>query len=156
MSTETPPSKRRVQHIRASENPSELGIKDGEIFLPVSLETVKHIRRGIEFRVVKDVADHLAIDTKDILAVIGVRGGTIYRRKKENLLKADESNRLYRLMKIAALAERVLVGREKAGEWMLRPNRTLGDISPFSLLDTFAGADAVEDLLQQIEFGVYC
>ncbi|MGH7857479.1 MAG: antitoxin Xre/MbcA/ParS toxin-binding domain-containing protein, partial [Candidatus Binatia bacterium] len=61
---------------------------------------------------------------------------------------------LYRLARVGAMAVRVLGSEEKAGRWLHRPNRALGNESPLSLLDTAIGAREVEDLLGRIEHGV--
>ena len=66
-----------------------------------------------------------------------------------------ESDRAYRLVGIAARAEDVLGSAEKAREWLTRPNRALGQVSPLSLLDTDEGARQVEAVLGRIEHGVW-
>ncbi len=80
---------------------------------------------------------------------------TMARRKGERRLSAMESDRLYRLARVAAHAEEVFGGPEKAGTWLLRPNRALGKAVPFELLDTDEGTRQVEAVLGRIEHGVF-
>ena len=52
-------------------------------------------------------------------------------------------------------AEQALGDEEKARRWLTRENRALGDAQPLALLDSDAGAEAVEQVLGRIEHGVY-
>ena len=83
------------------------------------------------------------------------RARTLARRKKERRLRADESDRLLRLARVAAVAEDVLGTREHAGRWLQKPNRALGDVTPLDLLDTDLGAEEIVSILGRIEHGVY-
>jgi len=51
---------------------------------------------------------------------------TLIRRKKESRLQASESDRLFRLARVAALALEVLEDADKARRWIHKPNRALG------------------------------
>jgi putative toxin-antitoxin system antitoxin component (TIGR02293 family) len=77
------------------------------------------------------------------------------RRKAERWLRADESDRLFRLSRVAAQAEETLGTRERAVEWLRRPNRALGNQPPLRQLDTDLGSRQVEDVLVRIAHGVY-
>jgi putative toxin-antitoxin system antitoxin component (TIGR02293 family) len=90
-----------------------------------------------------------------LVAVLHLPPRTLARRKRERRLRADESDRLFRLGRIAALAEEVLGSREKASRWLHRPNPALGRVIPLRHLDTDLGARQVEDLLLRIAHGVY-
>jgi putative toxin-antitoxin system antitoxin component (TIGR02293 family) len=87
--------------------------------------------------------------------VIGLPARTLARRKKERRLRADESDRLLRLARVAAVAEEALGARENAGQWLQKPNRALGGVTPLELLDTDLGAEEVVAILGRIEHGVY-
>ena len=70
-------------------------------------------------------------------------------------LRPDESDRLFRVARIAALAEESLGGRDRAARWLKRPNRALGNAIPLQHLDTDLGSRQVEDVLGRISHGVY-
>ena len=59
------------------------------------------------------------------------------------------------LQRIRARAINVLGTPEKADEWLVIPNRALGGATPLSMLGTKTGAQAVEDVLGRIEYGVF-
>lgn len=69
-------------------------------------------------------------------------------------LRLSESDRIYRITRLLALASEVLEDQQRAIRWLNRPNRALGDNSPFDKLRTESGAREVEDLLMRIEYGV--
>jgi putative toxin-antitoxin system antitoxin component (TIGR02293 family) len=79
---------------------------------------------------------------------------TLARRRSSRKLAADESDRLYRLARIAARAVGVFGTEDKASAWLRRPNRALGNELPIRLLDTDVGARQVEDILGRIEHGI--
>ena len=64
-----------------------------------------------------------------------------------------ESDRLYRLARIVALAKHYLGNEEAAHRWLKRPNRALGGRTPLALIDTELGARAVENVLGRIAYG---
>ncbi len=91
---------------------------------------------------------------RQLAAVLGIPARTLARRKKERRLSAEESDRLLRLGRLAALAEDVLGSRSKASAWLHAGNRALGGAAPLSQLDTDLGAEAVESALLRLAHGV--
>ena len=80
---------------------------------------------------------------------------TLARRKVSQTLRPDESDRLYRVARVAARAADVLGSSEKAERWLKKPNPALGDEVPLRILDTDIGAQQVEAVLGRIEHGVF-
>jgi len=81
---------------------------------------------------------------------------TLRRKRAEGThLSVRESDRLARIARLIARAEEALGDENRAQRWMLQPNRALGRSRPLMLLDTDAGARAVEQVLGRIEGGVY-
>lgn len=113
------------------------------------------LRTGLPYAALEAVASGFEIGTADLVAVLHVPPRTLARRKRERRLHADESDRLFRLGRIAALAEEVLGSRGKATRWLHEPNRALGNAVPLRQLDTEVGARQVEDLLVRIAHGVH-
>jgi len=70
-------------------------------------------------------------------------------------LTPEQSDIVIRTASTLAKAIDTLGDREKAAHWLTAPNRALGGEIPITLLDTSAGAHAVEALLDRIEYGVY-
>jgi putative toxin-antitoxin system antitoxin component (TIGR02293 family) len=121
-----------------------------------SLEDLRNrVRSGLPYGSLEAVTSAYAIDTKELASILNVPPRTLSRRKKSRRFTAEESDRLFRVGRIAALAEDVLGGRDKATSWLHRPNRAMGHKSPLQSLDSDLGAAEVESLLQRIEHGVY-
>ncbi len=113
------------------------------------------VRAGLPFDSLETVMRRFGIRREEVSAALDLPLRTFSRRKRERRLSADESDRLYRLARIAARASEVLGDEDKASSWLHRPNRALAGESPVSLLDTDLGARQVEDVLGRIEYGVY-
>lgn len=120
--------------------------------LPELGETV---RDGLPYAALESVMARLGLTREQVAEALHLPERTLARRKKERRLHPDESDRLFRLARIAAQAAEVLGSEEKAAAWLQRPNRALGGRVPLELLDTDAGSRQVEDVLGRIEHGVF-
>jgi putative toxin-antitoxin system antitoxin component (TIGR02293 family) len=89
-----------------------------------------------------------------------------HRRSRKELLTVEESDRVIRLLRVLRATEAVYGSRERALEWLRRPNPRLdpalrdvlfarGGRAPISLLTTDTGARMVEELLGQIAHGMF-
>jgi putative toxin-antitoxin system antitoxin component (TIGR02293 family) len=112
------------------------------------------LRKGLSYRVLEEIVARYAIAPDEMGAILGVPARTLARRKRQAFFRADESDRLYRLARIAAEAESVLGDRKKATAWLHRRNRALGGEVPLLRLDTELGARQVEQLLGRIAHGI--
>jgi putative toxin-antitoxin system antitoxin component (TIGR02293 family) len=112
-------------------------------------------RKGLSYAALEAVATRYDIPTAILVRVLHIPARTLARRKKERQLRPDESDRLLRLARIAALAEETLGTREKATTWLRGSIRALGGASPLDLLDSDLGAQEVENILGRISYGVY-
>lgn len=118
-------------------------------------EVIGKLRSGLPYAVLAAVAQDFQLGVKEIVEVLGIPWSTMARRKKAGRFRRDESDRLYRLVRIAAMAAEVLESRERTARWLHEPNRALGGETPLHLLDTDVGARQVEEILGRIEYGVY-
>ena len=75
------------------------------------------------------------------------------QRRREGRLARHESDRLYRLARIVALAKHYLGAEATATRWLKRPNRALGGAAPLELIDKELGARSVENVLGRIAYG---
>jgi len=112
------------------------------------------ILRGLPFQAFEAVTANFGLPKPVVSHVLRVPERTLMRRKRRARFPADESDRLVRVARIAALAEDVLGRRDKAGRWLQKPNRALGGATPLERLDTELGARQVEHILGRIAHGV--
>jgi putative toxin-antitoxin system antitoxin component (TIGR02293 family) len=121
-----------------------------------SLEGLKErLRKGLPYASLEAVARRYELSQDEIVVLLSVPPRTLARRREEQRLRADESDRLFRVSRIALLAEEILGSRDKATDWLHRPNRALGNRPPLRQLDTDLGARQVEDILLRMAHGVY-
>lgn len=113
------------------------------------------VRQGLPFAALEEVMSRFDLGRQQISEVLHLPERTLARRKREERLRPDESDRLVRLARVAAQAEETLGAAERAATWLRRPNRALGGEPPLGLLDTDLGAREVEAVLGRLEHGVY-
>jgi putative toxin-antitoxin system antitoxin component (TIGR02293 family) len=136
-----------------------LGLKDSELKLKDKdkgmLAFDALIRKGIPYAKVRLVKAALNLTDNEFADYLGISLRTLQRKRDSHkALSIPESDRLYRMAKIYALAVIVLEDEEMARKWLHRPQRGLGGKVPIQVIQTDAGAQEVEDLLEKIEFGV--
>jgi putative toxin-antitoxin system antitoxin component (TIGR02293 family) len=90
---------------------------------------------------------------KELATALDLSPRSLQRRRRTGRLARYESDRLYRLARIVALANEFLGDHERAVHWLKRPNRALGGISPVAALDTELGARQVENILGRLAYG---
>jgi putative toxin-antitoxin system antitoxin component (TIGR02293 family) len=78
-----------------------------------------------------------------------------HRRSRRERLTLEESDRVLRLVRILSTTEAVYGNRERALAWLRRPNPRLDGRSPISLVKTDTGSRIVEELLTQIDEGMF-
>jgi len=113
------------------------------------------IRKGIPFTAIRIVKSKLELSDSEFAKILGISLRTLHRKKETHQkLSITEGDRLYRVLRIFALAGEVLESDEMAKRWLHKPQHGLGGRVPMELVETEAGAREVEDLLEKIEFGV--
>jgi putative toxin-antitoxin system antitoxin component (TIGR02293 family) len=121
------------------------------------LELAEAVRAGLPSSALDFVLEELGQwlgSQAALYEVIGSARTLQRRRSARSDLSAAESDRLARLARLVVRAEEALGDTERAGRWLIQPNRALGGQRPLSLLDSDAGSRAVERVLSRIEHGV--
>jgi putative toxin-antitoxin system antitoxin component (TIGR02293 family) len=133
---------------------AELG---GDATLGRTLKTTSDlqaaIREGFPQKVVGSVMNSAGLTLRQLSATLDLSPRSLQRRRHTGRLARYESDRLYRLARIVALAKQYIGDEEAANRWLKRPNRALGGHIPLELIDTEPGARAVENVLGRIAYG---
>lgn len=119
-----------------------------------SAELRTSILEGFPFAALESVMARFELGRPEVCEALDLSPRTFSRRKIEGRLQPAESDRLYRMTRIAARAAEVLGDTAKAARWLHRSNRALGGHTPLSLVRTDLGARQVEQILGRIEHGV--
>ena len=121
---------------------------------PTATELRDRVRTGLPYQSLESIRERLKLSLPEAAVVLNVLLRTLARRRHGRKLDAGESDRLYRLARIAGQAVAVLGTNEKAAAWLRRPNRSLNGELPLALMDTDLGARQIEDVLGRIQHGV--
>ena len=116
---------------------------------------IHRVRAGLPFAALAAVGKRYGVPVARLADILAIPSRTLARRKKERRLSGEESDRLVRLARVAAVAEDILETRENATKWLRAPNGALGGAAPIDLLGTDLGAEQVETTLVRIDYGVY-
>ena len=94
------------------------------------------IRDGFRPAVVEALMGASGLTLKELAGALDLSPRSLQRRRNSGRLSRYESDRLYRLARIVAIANDFLGDRERALRWLKRPNRALGGIAPVAAIDT--------------------
>ena len=111
------------------------------------------IREGFPPAVVEKVMEASGLTLKEVAGALDLSPRSLQRRRRSGRLARFESDRLYRLARVVALASEYLGDAERARQWLKRPNRALGSVAPIAAIDTELGARTVENILGRIAYG---
>ncbi len=138
--------------------PDVVQILGGRAGLGTKLRSAEELRarilEGLPWAALESVRAKLHLGSREMCEALDLSPRTFSRRKITRRLRPEESDRLYRMARIAARAAEVLGDTEKAARWLRRPNRALGGEPPLSLVRTDLGSRQVEQLLGRIEHGI--
>lgn len=113
------------------------------------------VRAGLRFSTLESFQRRYRLSPEQLRELIDISERTISRRRLEQRLTKSESDRLYRVARVAAMAEDLFGSPAAAESWLKEPNPALGHVTPLSLMDTDEGTQTVTDILGRIEHGVY-
>lgn len=117
------------------------------------MDLVRLVRRGLPVNALQHVIDTGRLTRAEVDTVVLPRK-TLANRRRLGTLTQDQSDRLFRVARVLAMAELIFGSREKAGDWLRRPTTPLDGERPLEMLDTDEGTRQVEALLGRIAHGI--
>ena len=113
------------------------------------------IRAGFAYPQIRVIQHAYQLPDKTFAHLIGISDKTLARIKTSHAkLSSLSGDRLYRLKKIWALANKVLENPGDALAWLNHAQPGLNHQAPLDILDTEPGYEQVQTLLNQLEYGV--
>jgi putative toxin-antitoxin system antitoxin component (TIGR02293 family) len=97
----------------------------------------------------------LGLERAEIDALVIPARTLQHRRSRRERLTVEESDRVLRIIRVLSQAEEVYGSRERALAWLRRPHPRLDGRAPISLLKTDTGSRIVEEMLIQIQEGMF-
>lgn len=115
----------------------------------------EEVERGVPLSALDEFASYSGLDRKDLLEVVIPLRTLKHRKSKNEPLSVDESDRLARVARIYELAVRVFGNPSKARKWLMNPKHRFEERTPLSMMRTDQGGRGVEEMLYQIDEGVF-
>jgi putative toxin-antitoxin system antitoxin component (TIGR02293 family) len=97
----------------------------------------------------------LGLERTEVDAIIIPQRTLQHRRSRREKLTVEESDRVLRAIRVLARTEAVYGSRERALGWLRRANPRLEGRTPLLLLKTDTGSRMVEELLVEIDEGMF-
>ncbi len=119
-------------------------------------DLIEQVKRGLPPSVFDQLRTELGLAAETLAALAGVSTRTLARRKKKDqLLAPDTSERLVRFARLYEIAADALGGEDEARRWLKTPKVALAGHTPLDYADTELGAREVENLLGRLAYGVF-
>jgi putative toxin-antitoxin system antitoxin component (TIGR02293 family) len=116
---------------------------------------LSRVEGGVPIATLSDFAASSGIPLKDLYDVVIPARTLKHRRARREPLTRDESDKLARLVRIFDHTVRVFGDAERARAWLNKPKRRFDGRSALEMLRTEIGGRAVEEMLGQIEHGMF-
>jgi putative toxin-antitoxin system antitoxin component (TIGR02293 family) len=117
-------------------------------------ELIALCKSGLHSKIFDEVANCLQVPDIRLANIINITKSTLIRRKREGRLNFEESQRLYRVVRLFNMAEKIFGSGEHAREWLNTPSGDFEGKSPLDYADNEIGAREVESVLDRIGDGV--
>jgi len=117
-------------------------------------EILRIVERRLAPSVIKRLAT-LGLERSEIDEIVIASRTLQHRRSRREKLTMEESDRVLRVIRVLSSAESIYGSRERALAWLRRPHARLEGRAPLSLLKTDTGSRIVEELLIQIDEGMF-
>jgi putative toxin-antitoxin system antitoxin component (TIGR02293 family) len=115
----------------------------------------RQVEAGLPLATLEEFVAYSGFPMKDLLEVVIPLRTLKHRRQRQEPLSAEESDRLARVARLWELAVKVFGEPDKARRWLTKPKIRFEERTPLAMMRTGAGADGVEEMLIQIEEGMF-
>lgn len=119
------------------------------------LKEIAIIREGVSPELIENFLNEQSFVVKDVLSRLKITASTYFAKKKEHKrLDSMATEKFFRLVSVIYHAEKIL-GPEETKNWLYRKIPSLDEQAPMDLLDTEVGHRLVENVLLQVQYGIY-
>ena len=130
-------------------------LRETETLYGTQKTLVEKLREGFPIQEFHALQELLLMPEEELGRNLGIAPATLHRRKKSGRLETHESERIVRVARLFGLAMETLGTEEAAREWLKALNPGTAGESPLAYADTEYGARKVENLLGQLDHGVF-
>jgi putative toxin-antitoxin system antitoxin component (TIGR02293 family) len=130
-------------------------VKEG-VPLMVSLHMdLESVETGVPIAMLADFVAASGLTFKEVYDVVIPARTLKHRKARKESLTPDESDKLARLVRVYDQAVRVFGDKENALHWLTDSKRRFEERTPIQMLRTEFGARMVEEMLGQIDHGIF-
>jgi putative toxin-antitoxin system antitoxin component (TIGR02293 family) len=116
---------------------------------------LEHVEAGVPLSAITTFVASSGVPLKDVYNIVIPARTLKHRRDRKQNLTRDESDKLARLVRVFDLALKVFGEPKRALLWLSRPKVRFEDRSPIEMLQTQMGAHSVEEMICQIDEGMF-
>lgn len=127
-----------------------LGVDD----LLADRDVLRAVEGRLPVAVVATLTEH-GLSDQEVQRLVIPRRTLSHRKARREPLSREESDRAVRLARITALAEEAFGERKRALRWLRKPKSRFDGRTPLDLLETEIGARLIEEMLVQIDNGIF-
>jgi putative toxin-antitoxin system antitoxin component (TIGR02293 family) len=109
---------------------------------------------GVPIGVVRVMTDH-GLTSKEVYSIVIPERTLKHRKSRKERLSPEESDKAIRTARLLARAQSIFGSQEKALVWMRQTKQRFGGRTPLDMLTTEAGGRLVEEMLIQIDEGMF-
>lgn len=114
------------------------------------------VDRGLSFDSIEQLERSTGFSFGDLATAAGISRTTLRRRRINNRLTPNESDRLVSVAFTIAQAIELFDGETRTAQtWMLTPSPALGGVAPLHMAGTETGRQEVKNLIGRIGHGVF-
>jgi len=111
--------------------------------------------QGVTLSALDEFAAYSGFAVKDLLEVVIPARTLKHRRRRQEPFSLDESDRLARVARLYNLGRRVFGNPDKARRWLSKPKQRFAERTPLAMMRTELGGRQVEEMLYQIDEGMF-
>ncbi len=111
--------------------------------------------KGVPLSALDEFAAYSGFAVKDLLEIVIPARTLKHRRQRQEPLSLDESDRLARVARLYDLGVRVFGNSDKARRWLSKPKQRFDERSPLAMMRTELGGRQVEEMLYQLDEGMF-
>ena len=113
---------------------------------------IDRIRSGVKKDEWKQLLKSIGSTEKELEPILP---SSISSMQKRNTYSKETSERIYELARLYGLGYGVFDTKAAFKTWLMTPSKTLGNHSPFEMLDSSFGFEMVENEIMRIQYNVY-
>ena len=121
-----------------------------------NLKLAKKVESALPFDAFERVGRVSGLSLESLRTAVRIAPRTLTRRRQENRLSPEESDRLVSVSRLLSLTIELFEGDIRAAlDWFTSKNRALGGLSALEAASTEVGSREVEALIGRLEHGVF-